>query len=84
MWDVSQRELENLWNQVEKEKKKRVENERVGERKREGGSGIKWKVKKKKGEDGILWVYMCGGQNARVKKKKKKKKETYGWKKGKE
>ena len=27
---------------------------------------------KKKGEDGILWVYMCGGQNARVKKKKKK------------
>ena len=64
MWDVSQRELKNLWNQVENEKKK-VENERVGERKREGGFGIKWKVKKKKrGEDGILWVYMCGGQNA--------------------
>ena len=59
-----------LWNQVEKEKEKRVENERAGERKREGGSGIKWKVKKKKGEDGILWVYMCGGQNAREKKKK--------------
>ena len=74
MWDISQRELENLWNQVEEEEKKRVENERAGERKREGGSGIKWKVKKKKGEDGILWVYMCGGQNARVKKKKKKKK----------
>ena len=25
--------------------------------------------KKKKGEDGILWVYVCGGQNAREKKK---------------
>ena len=33
MWNVSQRELENLWNQVEKEKKKKVENERAGERK---------------------------------------------------
>ena len=29
---------------------------------------------KKKGEDGILWVYMCGGQNVREKKKKKKRK----------
>ena len=28
---------------------------------------------KKKGEDGILWVYVCGGQNAREKKKKKRK-----------
>ena len=43
MWDVSQRELENLWNQVEEEEKKRVENERAGERKNEGASGIKWK-----------------------------------------
>ena len=42
MWDVSQRELENLWNQVEKEKKKKVENERAGERKSEGASRIKW------------------------------------------
>ena len=78
MWEVSQRELENLWNQVEKENekiKKRVENERARERKREGGSGIRWKVKKKKKwEDGILWVYVCGGQNAREKKKKKKRK----------
>ena len=31
------------------------------------------KEKKKKGEDGILWVYVCGGQNAREKEKKKKK-----------
>ena len=30
----------------------------------------------KKGEDGDIWVYVCGGQNAREKKKKKK--ETYG------
>ena len=42
--EMYHRELENLWNQVEKEKKKkRVENERVGERKGEGASGIKWK-----------------------------------------
>ena len=41
MWDVSQRELKNLWNQIEKEKKKRVENEKPRERKREGGFGIK-------------------------------------------
>ena len=27
-----------------------LENERAGERKREGGSGIKWKVEKKKEE----------------------------------
>ena len=79
MWDVSQRELENLWNQVGK-KKKRVENERAGERKREGGSGIKWKVKKKKGKDGILWVYVCSGQNAREKKKKKEKEKGNIWK----
>ena len=42
MWDVSQRELKNLWNQIEKgKKKKRVENEKARERKREGGFGIK-------------------------------------------
>ena len=41
MWDVSQRELKNLWNQIEKEKKKRVENEKARERKRDGGFGIK-------------------------------------------
>ena len=44
MWDVSQ--IENLWNQVGKGKKKkreREENERAGERKSEGASGIKWK-----------------------------------------
>ena len=57
-----------------RKRKKIVENERAGERKRWGGSGIKSKVKKKKGEDGILWVYVCGGQNAREKKKEKKKK----------
>ena len=53
-----------------RKKKKREENERAGERKGEGGSGVKWKVKKKKkkGEDGILWVYVCGEQNAREKK----------------
>ena len=35
------------WNQVEKEKKKL--RKRAGERKREGGSRIKWKVEKNKG-----------------------------------
>ena len=38
-------EKARLW---QKKKRKRVENERGGERNREGGSGIKWKVKKKK------------------------------------
>ena len=37
-----------------RKRKKIVENERAGERKRWGGSGIKSKVKKKKEEDGIL------------------------------
>ena len=83
MWDVSQRELKNLWNQVEKEKKKRVENERVGERKREGGSGIKWKVKKKKMETMESYGYTCVVDKMQEKKKMKKE-EMYGWKKGKE
>ena len=54
LWNqVSQRELENLWNQVEKEKekkekKKRAENERAREIRRKEGSGIKWNVKEKK------------------------------------
>ena len=50
LWNqVSQRELENLWNQVEKErKKKRAENERAGEIRRKEGFGIKWNVKEKK------------------------------------
>ena len=54
LWNqVSQRELENLWNQVEKgkkkrkKKKKRAENERP-EIKRKEGSGIKWNAKEKK------------------------------------
>ena len=76
MWDVSQRELENLWNQVEKRKKKRVENERAGERKSEEASRISGsKEKKWRGctNDG----YMCVVD----KMQEKKKKETYGWKK---
>ena len=52
LWNqVSQRKLENLWNRVEKErkkKKKRAENERAGEIRRKEGSGIKWNVKEKK------------------------------------
>ena len=49
MWDISQRELENLWNQVEKEKekKKREENERAGERVRELLESSETKEKKK-------------------------------------
>ena len=75
MWDVSQRELENLWNQVEKEKKKRVENVRVGERKREGGSGIESKVKKKKrrwwNPMGIrVWWTKCKRKEKEKKKRK--------------
>ena len=54
LWNqVSQRELENLWNQVEKEKEKkkkkeRAKNERAGEIRRKEGFGIKWNVKEKK------------------------------------
>ena len=83
LWNqVSQRELENLWNQVEKKKKKkkkerereRDENERAGELLESSGS-----KEKEKGED-VLIVYVCGGQNAREKKneKMKKKREMYG------
>ena len=72
MWDVSQRELENLWNQVEKRKKKRVENVRAGERKSEEASRISGsKEKKRRGctNDG----YMCVVDKMQEKKKKKKK-----------
>ena len=61
-----------FWNQVEKEK---VEKERAGERKREGGSGIKWKVEKNKGRG---WRYMgirVWWRKIKRKKKKKKKKK---------
>ena len=53
LWNqVSQRELENIWNQVEKEKEKkkreRAENERAGEIRSKEGFEIKWNVKEKK------------------------------------
>ena len=77
LWNqVSQRELENLWNQVEKEKRERErerereENERARELLESSGS-----KEKEKGDD-VLTVYVCGDQNAREKKEKKK--ETYG------
>ena len=89
LWNqVSQRELENLWNQVEKEKEKkreREENERAGKLLESNGSKEKKKKKsqellessgskeKEKGED-VLMVYVCGGQNAREKKRKRKRK----------
>ena len=76
LWNqVSQRELENLWNQVEKKKKKekkekkereRDENERAGKLLESSGS-----KEKEKGED-VLMVYVRGGQNAREKKRKEK------------
>ena len=58
-----------------KKEKKRAKNERAREIRRKEGSGIKWNVKEKKRNDGILWVYVCGGQNAREKKKKKRKRK---------
>ena len=86
------RGLENLWNQVGKEKKK---NERVGELLELSGSrgkkeeermrellesGSKEKGKGEDVDNGIrVWWTKC-----KRKKKKKKEKETYGWKKGKE
>ena len=99
LWNqVSQRELENLWNQVGKEKKKknkREENERVGELLESSGSKGKKEEErmrellesgseeKEKGED----VPMDNGIRVwwtKCKRKKEKKKETYGRKKGKE
>ena len=70
MWDVSQRELEKLWNQLEKEKEKereREENERAGELLESGSK------EKEKGEDVLIdngirvWWTKC-------KRKRKKKK----------
>ena len=58
LWNqVSQRELEKLWNQLEKEKEKereREENERAGELLESGGSKEK-KKKKEWGASGIKW-----------------------------
>ena len=63
-------EKARLW---QKKKRKRVENERAGERNREGGFGIKWKVeKKKKGRDEISGN-TCVLQKKQEKKKKKNK-----------
>ena len=45
---------------------------------RKEGFGIKWNVKEKR-DDGILWVYVCGGQNAREKKRKKEKEKWNVW-----
>ena len=97
LWNqVSQRELENLWNQVGKEKKnKKEENERAGELMESSGSKGKKEEErmrellesgsdeKEKGED----VLMDNGIRVwwtKCKRKKEKKKETYGRKKGKE
>ena len=55
--------------------KKKVEKERAGERKREGGSRIKWKVEKKRRG----WRYMgirVWWRKIRGEKKRKKKNET--------
>ena len=94
LWNqVSQRELENLWNRVGKERKKkrkrkREENERAGELLESSGSKGEKKMRellesgskeKEKGED----VLMDNGirvwwTKCKRKKKEKKKKEMYG------
>ena len=57
LWNqVSQRELENIWNQVEKEKKKkkereREENERAGKLLESNGSKEKKKKKRERAEN---------------------------------
>ena len=65
------RESQRIYG-IKQGKKKKRERERAKEIRRKEGSGIKWNVKEKR-DDGILWVYVCGGQNAREKKKKKRK-----------
>ena len=47
-----------------------LENERAGERKREGGSGIKWKVEKKKKERMEIQGYTCVVDKKQERKKK--------------
>ena len=68
---ITERAREFMESSRKKKKKKR---ERAREIRRKEGSGIKWNVKEKR-DDGILWVYVCGGQNAREKKKKKRKRK---------
>ena len=78
MWNVSQRELENLWNQVEKEKeKKKVENERAGERK-------EWELLESNGSKEEKKRRGCTNMGIRVwltkcKRKKKEKKKGNVW-----
>ena len=43
-------------------------------RKRDGGSGIKWKVEIIKGENGEIWICLCSGEKTREKEKEKKRK----------
>ena len=74
---ITERAREFMESRRKRKRKKIVENERAGERKREGGSGIKSKVKKKKRRGwnpmGIrVWWTKC------KRKKKEKKKEKYG------
>ena len=51
---------------IKQKKKKKIEKERAGERKRDGGSRMKWKVEEKKRME--TYGYTCV-----VEKKKKKK-----------
>ena len=61
---ITERAREFMESSRKKKNKKKI--------RRKEGSGIKWNVKEKR-DDGILWVYLCGGQNAREKKRKKEK-----------
>ena len=54
---------------IKQKKKKKVEKERAGESKRKGGSGIKWKVEKKK-EWMEIYGYMCVVEKKQEKKKR--------------
>ena len=61
-------EKARLW---QKKKRKRVENERAGERNREGGSGIKWKVETKRERMRYMGIRVWCRKNKRSKKKRK-------------
>ena len=56
---ITERAREFMESRRKRKRKKIVENERAGERKREGGSGIKWKVKEKKKERMESYGYTC-------------------------
>ena len=73
-----------VWSEMKRKENKNKKVNKEEEEKERGRLCNQVESRDKKGEDGDIWVYMCGGEKTRKKRKRKKKKETYGWKKGRE